>query len=487
MNTAILFDVSSIQHYVFGSNKLKDNVGASFIVENIYEVLIKPSSIEQKYLEIGYTGGGNALVFTDSAERAKGIINCFTTELLLKYPGISVEVAIKENFEKNNYKNEIKELFRILKSNKGKYNPVNSVSSHGITAICNYSSLPAVHIDSYGNLLSSATVTKRLYEEKAKKKEKELLNVEGLNSEYSFPEEFENLGQKKGEDSHIAVVHIDGNGFGKIFRELNLEETKNLSEKLKKDVSNSFTNTLISYKNIEKSIDNILDKHNIHCKVLPIRPIVLGGDDVTFVCHGKLGIWFAEKFMENFNKESFSYNDNKPFQYTSCAGVAVVNAKYPFFRAYRLAEDLCKSAKIQHKEKGGSWIDFQLAYSGLGNCLDDIRSIHYKNIKGANLHKRPFQVDAIKMGNIFSELRGKAFKLKQTLPNSKIKDLREMLTRDEVSVKNFIEHLKFQHNEGEFSFKNTFYHKSAEDKLDEHPFFDMIELLELYPEILLNK
>ena len=64
MNTAILFDTLSIQNYVFGSNKLKENLGASFLVENVYKVLITKEK-EQK-LKVGYIGGGNALVFIDS-------------------------------------------------------------------------------------------------------------------------------------------------------------------------------------------------------------------------------------------------------------------------------------------------------------------------------------------------------------------------------------------------------------------------------------
>lgn len=34
---AILFDVQSIQKYIFANNKLKANVGASFIVDRLFE------------------------------------------------------------------------------------------------------------------------------------------------------------------------------------------------------------------------------------------------------------------------------------------------------------------------------------------------------------------------------------------------------------------------------------------------------------------
>ena len=98
MNTAILFDTMSIQQYVFGSNKLKDNLGASYIVEHIYDYLEKKSEDNPEDIEIGYVGGGNAFVFTTSRDKATEIVKEYTTELLRLYPGVSLAVAIKENF-----------------------------------------------------------------------------------------------------------------------------------------------------------------------------------------------------------------------------------------------------------------------------------------------------------------------------------------------------------------------------------------------------
>jgi len=38
---AVLLEVASIQKYVFGSNKLKENYGASYLVENVFEDNLK--------------------------------------------------------------------------------------------------------------------------------------------------------------------------------------------------------------------------------------------------------------------------------------------------------------------------------------------------------------------------------------------------------------------------------------------------------------
>lgn len=466
MNTAILFDTMSIQQYVFGSNKLKDNLGASYIVEHIYDNLRDNPDIE-----VGYIGGGNALIFTATETKAKEIVKDYTTDLLHSFPGVALAVAIRPNFDKENYPSEIKNIFELLKENKRKHLPVNTISSHGITDICRYSSLSVEKISDMNELISSATLSKRNQKEEIEEEAKKLLDSPEL-SDYAFTDEIDQLGLKKGEDSHIAVVHIDGNGFGKTFINLqSVEETKKLSDQVKEAVKASFIFILQEYVKNKEQFVNILDQSKP--KTLPIRPIILGGDDVTFVCHGKLGVWFAEKYMESFSKNRFE--DKTP--YSSCAGVAIVKAKYPFYRAYELAEELCSSAKKMNKEKGGDWIDFQLAYSGLANTLEEVRRLQYDDVVGFN---RPYCVgeNFNCVGENFTGLKTNTAKLKEILPNSKIKDLREMLTRGESSLKDFREHLKHQHPE----FKKEF-----NDDNMEYPFFDMIELLELYPTNLLNE
>lgn len=480
--TAILFDSTSIQQYVFGSNKLRDNLGASYIVENIYNTLN-----DRDDLETGYIGGGNALLFAKSEEDAKKIITEFTKDVLSDFPGLSLAVAISNDFGKEDadYSVKIKRIFKELAKNKGKYIPVNTISSHGITDVCRFSSLSVEVIEKHKNrenveiaLISSTIATKRNYEEIAREAEKELLKKDGLIN-YSFPTEFEKLGQKKYEDSHIAVVHIDGNGFGETFRNLEtLTETRNLSEKVKNAVSEAFVYCLSEFDRNKESLFDIvaIDENNY----LPIRPIILGGDDVTFVCHGKLGIWFAEKFIEKFTSNDYIKGD-LTIPYSCCAGVAIVKEKYPFYRAYQLAESLCTSAKKKNRAEGGNWIDFQFAFSGLGNSLDEIREFQYSDLADTDsIIQRPYCLDSNCTESGFGQLKKFTFSLSEKLPKTKIKGLREALNRDRESLNEYIEHIKNQHDD----FKRVFFENGAPENF---PFFDMIELIEVYPVNLLNE
>lgn len=483
MRTAILFDSTSIQQYVFGSNKMKDNLGASHIVENVFNQLKVRND-----LEIGYIGGGNALIFTFTSDSAKKIVSDFTKSLLVGFPGVSIAVAIMNDFGKEDldYSEKIKNLFRELSINKGKYHAINTIPSHGITDVCRFTSLSVEIIEKYEksgtnkveiDLISSATATKRNFEKESRDKEKELLRSAGLES-CSFPTEFKDLGQRKFEDSHIAVVHIDGNGFGEIFRSLKtLNETIRLSEELRNAVIEAFIYCLKEYDKVRDSFTDIVITENN--KYLPIRPIVLGGDDVTFVCHGKLGIWFAEKFMGKFSSNNY-VNGEHSQPYGCCAGIAIVKEKYPFYRAYQLAESLCTSAKEQSRKNSGNWIDFQFSFSGLGNSLDEIRKYQYSDPSDSNsIINRPYCLDE-RSGHLgFCQLKKLAYSLNENLPQSKIKSLRAKLNNDIESLKEYIEHLKNQHGDFIEAVNTT-------EEMMGLPFFDMIELLEVYPVNLLN-
>ena len=74
---------------------------------------------------------------------------------------------------------------------------------------------------------------------------------------------------------------------------------------------------------------------------LPFRPIVFGGDDVTFVCEGRLGLPLAAHYLTRLASEILP--DGDPLY--ARAGIAIVKTHYPFARAYELAGRLGDSAK----------------------------------------------------------------------------------------------------------------------------------------------
>ena len=534
----VLLEVASIQKYVFGSNKLKENYGASYLVENVFEDNLKLSwknaGLEAKSFErwtdwikdegskddfaeeirilepgveaeVGYIGGGNALLFFKDQEKAKNLAKEWSKELLIKTPGLNPNIAIgKINSEdlsnKDEFSKNISGIFKKLTENKLKYQPQTTLPRHGITAECNRTGLSAECFDTDKKVyISSVAKAKIDAADKANKKlHQDFAEILQINSKYYFPEEFEKLGQSD-DDSHIAIVHIDGNSMGSKFKECRtLPEIRKLSKSVKNATKESVADLL---EVIIKKIDDPVFNENFSYKGiwLPIRPIIIGGDDITFVCPGKLGIYFAKIFMEKF-AEKVGRKGEENVTLSSCAGIAITKTKYPFYRGYELAEELCKNAKRESRkeeEKDTSWLDFHLAYGGFSGELDDIRRANYEGATG-HLCLRPYRiVGKVNDHRNFSEcIKGiKHFKgmnggredeepEQKRWPNSKIKELREILTMGPNSAKIFIQEMSYRDRtlpdiEGYPDCKNTGW--LCENKKQFTPYFDMLELMEIYP------
>jgi hypothetical protein len=79
---------------------------------------------------------------------------------------------------------------------------------------------------------------------------------------------------------------------------------------------------------------------------LPLRPVLLGGDDFTVLLRASDALRFAETFLLSFEAETRSRLAKlAPKGFTACAGIAFVKPGYPFHQGYALSEALCAAAK----------------------------------------------------------------------------------------------------------------------------------------------
>jgi hypothetical protein len=127
-----------------------------------------------------------------------------------------------------------------------------------------------------------------------------------------------------------------------------------------------------------------------------------------------------------------------------CAGVAIVKASYPFFRAYELAEQLCGAAKKNSRQDDTSWLDFAILHGEKTPELAQLRRQQYKAALG-DLHFGPYMVakdynehdslnallaleERLNDEKKSSDFVEKALKSKEA--RSKIKKLRDILNGD---------------------------------------------------------
>ena len=479
---AILLDTCSIQKYVFGCNRLKTNTGASYLVDGIFTEamvnVLKQSGLkmpaqdwkEAKELEmskensdteceIAYIGGGNMLILVRKGEESLSIcrelVQKWSLKVLLETPGLKTGVAIGEiDLGKDNFQDSLKALYTKLKENQNNVLPQVDLPYTGFSIECDYSGKVAnVYNKEYKRLVSSEVEAKTVAFDAADKKIKKNFS-EVLGNEYDFCSELESLGYKDGE-SYISVIHIDGNNMGVKFSSCrDMQERKNLSKKVQETVEHAFGYLI---KNIVTEYDSYADVLDMRVlkqgnkRLLPLRPIIIGGDDITFICPGRMGLQYAQAFIDYVNSEDLL--DDKLYKYikeetgkqiskslSCCAGVAIVPAKYPFFRAYELAEQLCDEAKALSRKDDGNYLDFAILHGEKYGDIKMLRKEQYESANG-NLHYGPYNVlgketDKKSVKGLLALSRALAG---DKMPRNKVKNLRRVLHEDKHSMSIFLE------------------------------------------------
>ena len=176
--------------------------------------------------------------------------------------------------------------------------------------------------------------------------------------------------------SKVAVIHIDGNGVGGIMKELNSSKDRvapgvfkaevgcdrddpdalrrfllAVNERLQNAVEHAFA---AAWTRIDELSEHDDDRAGRGHTVIPVVPVILGGDDVTVITSGDYALPFAAAYLRYYeeatgNDPILRYltppegQDTGPM--TAAAGVAIVKRNFPFHIAYELAEKLVDRAK----------------------------------------------------------------------------------------------------------------------------------------------
>lgn len=449
--TLTIVDTTGIQAYIFGTNTLRHQMGASWLVDwatqgAVYETVMGlrgdiQANIEARGkidydkriedpkqnldVELLYSGGGNAVLIFRKRAEAHAFTRQLTHTILKTAPGLQV-IVTHSAFEWNQdvLAHKLSALRKAANRKKHERYPSMPLLGLGVTADCQFIDLPAEREvkDIDGNLFRvSGEVQAKLdhFEDACQRLYAEVEAV--LWPELDFVYDFDQIGDK-GESSFLAVVHIDGNGMGTRFAAIAhdhatvennrayIQAMRQLSGRIKTIARDALQQTVaelqLAIHTREPGKGRIGGKVPLSKKGgtlrLPFRPIVYGGDDVTFVCDGRLGLTLAARYLEamqqslNLVQNGGSLPASHDRLYVR-AGVAVVNNHYPFSRAYTLAEALAQSAKekIQaySQAKLVSAIDWHFAVNGLATELDDLRRRDYKVSDGCLLLRPLLLID----------------------------------------------------------------------------------------------
>ena len=174
--------------------------------------------------------------------------------------------------------------------------------------------------------------------------------------------------------SKVAVIHIDGNGVGTVMRRLgetmdHIDEADfsravgrprgdadalrrfvlTVNDRLDRAVTEAFAK---AWADVAKWAEADADPAERRVAVVPVVPVILGGDDVTVFTSGDYALPFAAAYLERYERATESDvllrhlgREEGTGPMTAAAGVAVVRRDFPFHVAYNLAERLVGEAK----------------------------------------------------------------------------------------------------------------------------------------------
>lgn len=179
---------------------------------------------------------------------------------------------------------------------------------------------------------------------------------------YEYCDEVDYIGGEIGERSYIGVSCTDGNGIGEMFRKIedNIENYSYIDKvrRLSKEVEAIFlgavehvTNYCVENKDVLKQKlklqdDEVKTRNEKYTEYIPMRPIVVAGDDITIVTNAKIVLEVTHELLKYIERANKSKKKKSKEEIGAGTGISIVKTKYPFSRAVDFAEKIQKDVKV---------------------------------------------------------------------------------------------------------------------------------------------
>lgn len=371
----VMFETHGNQRYIFSSPRLKENIGASHLLTQLGRWVHDASEKEGIALIDVSISSGKVIVAVDSETAARGLISATTRIVLESAPGVdatgvfipmSSGYVTRADLEKIHAESASHALTRPPSSARFCSLPFLEPGRDSLLP-----AVPPQGFDISEDVYSLPSTTARI---QAREAREHLLDLASGHPELKDHAEHllanpDALERDPDSSSKIAVIHLDGNGVGMMVRGLSDRLTSIPSAVFEKRIhcdASSPDALRLALLALNKSLDSVMK--GAFCDawavvsdlaiqedfgVIPVVPVILGGDDATVITDGAFALPFAEAFLRAFERRSAddplicALADNDML--TAGAGVAVVRRNFPFHIAYELAERLASTAKTAGK------------------------------------------------------------------------------------------------------------------------------------------
>lgn len=401
-----MYDIRGKQDFIYKSSKIKEIVGGSYIIRDCFDDCLFPAAeecsekgifsyrrntsheesndftvenfkkrLQEGYIgEVIYDGGGNFFVLYKDVIIYREVNRRFYHNLLEKTYSLKVLTTYIDNVNFENYREDQKKLYAKHRRREQRESMISPVNTLPIVQTDYRTSLPLAELQYIGDGRVGreekvSLESKKKYEKysQIEKNGKEDRQIQGSRL-------LDELVTKRGEESLLAVIYIDGNNMG--------AQVEKCLNNLKKDDGTENK----SYEASAKALRNFsaeIQKHYITDRIRDVdallsekenekrRFVIYAGDEVTFICNARNAYDVAVEYLTKLAESS---EEEAPR--TSCAGIAVFHSHAPFPEAYRIAEECCESGKKLMKEQKiehASLIDFHYCQGAFGTSLEEIR------------------------------------------------------------------------------------------------------------------
>ncbi len=402
---ALLFELNSIQGYLFASSRLRDVAGASELLDrltnkeaddNLLGAVCRAAGVEDK-VQFSRRAGGAFYAFSEDREALERLRALWTLAVQQAAPHLGYSLGMEEG-------NDARTAFQAARNAmQGDTSRLRFTlpAAAPVAERSRRTGLPAVEFGKEKDgAMDAATVQRKAFSNPARKNTAFLdrfkpdtadlnwddwpFNLEGDEEGGQFP--------FRGESRILALIHADGNGLGQILRRLST---------VARDKPGQFIPLYTAFSGLVENVTTTAaraataevllparEREGTAC--LPARPILLGGDDITILVRADLAMAYVRVFARAFEEASRGALaelakahdiDGLPKRLTLGIGLVYLRASQPFHLAIRLAETLTKeakkAAKARNKDDPASSIAFHRVTSTL---IDDYEQLEKQTL-----------------------------------------------------------------------------------------------------------
>lgn len=404
-STLCLFDASGIQSYVYGSNELRHNIGASGLVDEAFRVWLRDAvrahattleDREERWASfvdspanafIITEVGGSASVAFKRTEDAYAVMRSLGETVLSRAPGLRLVMHAEEWSTDQSFA-EVSEKARqgLTRAKRRSQAPI--PATPGIVARCTRTDEPAAGRDIDRQWRAASVLAKAAHADhpdrwlnavatRASAAGSDSL-LEALRDAEAgrlrFSAEIDRMRGRKGESSFIGVIHIDGDGIGALFRRAMAAKTPDGATEIELVKSASRIIDIACADALAEGVDWVRERvtqapgegpmicgdvplydHPSGGHTLPFRPIVAAGDDITIVTEGAIALDVAAAVTRAFERAVHTLGADVDgldvSGVTVSCGVGLGRAHQPFFRLYELAETATQRCKEANRQR----------------------------------------------------------------------------------------------------------------------------------------